>query len=76
MSDEWWGSVDSTALALADVVLHEAGHTYGLFHVDTVMDGVALPESMGLRYSEPDKALWVQDTSFMDLPGSQWQCCH
>ena len=51
---------------MSDVVLHEAGHTYGLFHVDTTVGGQALPESMGLRYSVSDPSQWVQDTTFMN----------
>jgi hypothetical protein len=61
VGDEYWGSVESTALAMADVVLHEAGHTYGLWHVSS---GSAT-ESMGLRYNNPESA-WVQNTGFLD----------
>jgi len=66
VDQESWGNADDTALALAHVVLHEAGHTYGLHHVNTNIDGRAFPEAMGFRYSEHDQSHWVQDTSFMD----------
>lgn len=65
VGDEWWNNAQNTAIAIADVVLHEAGHTFGLCHVDTRVNGVALPESMGLRYSS-QQSEWVQDTWFMD----------
>lgn len=69
VGDEDWGSVTNTAIAMADVTLHEAGHTFGLYHVQS---GTA-PESMGLRYSTP-QSQWVTDTRFVDqafneLPG-------
>lgn len=69
VGDEWWGTSSRTAIAMADVVLHEAGHTFGLYHV---LSGDA-PETMGLRYNTPESD-WVQDTSFTDqyfevLPG-------
>jgi hypothetical protein len=67
--DEYWDhfgdgifSVNDTALAMADVALHEAGHNYGLWHVQS---GLAL-ESMGLRYSNDDQYFWVQNTSYLD----------
>ncbi|MBL8797991.1 MAG: hypothetical protein JNM56_29100 [Planctomycetia bacterium] len=67
--DEYWDhmgdgifSVNDTALALADVALHEAGHTYGLWHVQS---GSAL-ETMGLRYSISNQSFWVQNTSYLD----------
>ena len=53
-------------MALADVVLHEAGHTYGLYHVDTLQGGVLYPESMGLRYSTNNQSEWLADTRFMN----------
>jgi hypothetical protein len=65
VGDEDHGSSASTAMALADVTLHEAGHTYGLHHVDCHQNGVLYPESMGLRYSAPQPE-WIRDTSFMD----------
>lgn len=58
---ENWGTIDRTALAMADVVLHEAGHTFGLYHV---VSGQSL-ESMGFRYNNPSEE-WTQDTSFLD----------
>ena len=66
VTDEWWLTVEETALTLADVILHEAGHTFGLFHVNTMIDQVAMPETMGLRYSETNSSRWVQDTAFLD----------
>lgn len=62
VGDENWGSTERTALALADVTLHEAGHTWGLWHVQS---GTAA-ESMGLRYSNRDSNQWVVNTSFLD----------
>jgi len=62
VSDEDWGSAADTALALADVVLHETGHTYGLFHVHSGNHG----ETMGLRYSRDDSEDWVRDTGFLN----------
>jgi hypothetical protein len=66
VGDENWGSLERTALALADVTLHEAGHTYGLHHVNTRQSGQLYPESMGLRYTTSTQSEWVQNTSFMD----------
>jgi hypothetical protein len=60
ITDEDWGSAARTALALADVVLHEAGHTYGLFHVHSGNHA----ETMGLRYSTDEN--WDRDTGFLD----------
>lgn len=60
-------SVEGTALALADVILHEAGHTFGLYHVNTNFIGSVFPESMGLRYTEANQDNWIRDTSFMDI---------
>ena len=65
VGDEDWPNAASTTTALADVTLHEVGHTYGLHHVDCDDGGVLYPESMGLRYSAP-QSQWVRDTSFMD----------
>lgn len=62
VGNEDWGTAERTAIAMADVTLHEAGHTYGLWHVQS---GTAL-ESMGLRYSISDQSRWVQNTSFLD----------
>ncbi len=61
VGDEDWGSAANTAITMADVTLHEAGHTFGLWHVAS---GTAL-ESMGLRYNTP-QSQWVQDTRFLD----------
>ncbi len=62
VGDENWGAVERTALAMADVTLHEAGHTYGLYHVNSG----TYPETMGLRYSNDDQSLWAVNTSFMN----------
>jgi len=61
VGEENWGSASDTAMALADVVLHEAGHTFGLHHVSS---GAAL-ESMGLRYSAPQSS-WLANTAFLN----------
>jgi hypothetical protein len=62
VSDEDWGSAADTAFALADVVLHEAGHTYGLFHVHSGNHA----ETMGLRYSRDDSDDWLRDTGLLN----------
>jgi hypothetical protein len=67
VGDEDWGSTADTALALADVALHEAGHTWGLWHVSSGTDN----ESMGLRYNTPE-ASWLQDTTFKDVLYNQY----
>ncbi len=69
VGDENWGTASNTAIAMSDVALHEAGHTFGLYHVQS---GSAA-ESMGLRYNTP-QSQWVTDTRFVDqafneLPG-------
>ena len=74
VKNEDWGTASNTAIALADTVLHEAGHTFGLHHVFTNVNGRIYEESMGFRYSEPNQANWVKDTAFLDrtfapLPG-------
>jgi hypothetical protein len=61
VGNEWWGSDDRTALAMADVVIHEAGHTWGLYHVESDFNH----ETMGLRYSTP-QSFWLQDTGFLN----------
>lgn len=61
VGDEAWADDNETAIALADVVLHEAGHTFGLYHVQSGAD----TETMGLRYNTP-KSVWNQNTSFRD----------
>lgn len=61
VGDEDWGTAADTALAMADVGLHEAGHTFGLWHVASGTN----PESMGLRYNTP-QSQWLTNTFFMD----------
>lgn len=58
----WNDSVVDTAIALADVVLHEAGHTWGMWHVASGSD----LETMGLRYNT-SSSFWVQNTSFLNV---------
>lgn len=66
--DETWGNnTANTAMALADVALHEAGHTWGLWHVSS---GTAA-ESMGLRYSTPQSS-WLANTSFNDVTYNEY----
>jgi hypothetical protein len=65
IGEENWGTADNIALAMSDVFLHEAGHTFGLYHVQVVQNGTLYPESMGLRYSSSQDQ-WLRDTSFMD----------
>lgn len=65
VGQEDWGSVSSIVTALSDVVLHEAGHTYGLFHVNSSPGGTIYNETMGLRYSTPQSE-WLRDTSFLN----------
>jgi hypothetical protein len=61
-----WGTAERMGVALADVALHEAGHTFGLHHVNTHQDGLIYFESMGWRYTQGDQSRWVQDTTFQD----------
>jgi hypothetical protein len=67
VGDEDWGSAVDTAVAMADVTLHEAGHTWGLWHVASGSDA----ESMGLRYNTQQQ-FWVQNTSFRDTTYTQF----
>lgn len=62
VTHESWETDARLVLATADVILHEAGHTFGLYHVNTGNDA----ETMGMRYSIPDFDLWPQDTGFLD----------
>jgi len=62
VGDEAWRSASDTATAIADLVIHEAGHTWGLHHVASGSN----PETMGLRYSISDERRWVTDTRYMD----------
>lgn len=68
VGNEDWGSAEDTALALADVTLHEAGHTWGLWHVSSGTD----LESMGLRYNQPNQNLWLANTSFLNATYAQY----
>lgn len=61
INEVWEGNVSNTALATNDIALHEAGHTWGLYHV---LSG-SRPESMGLRYSMP-RSYWLQETTFLN----------
>ena len=65
ITDEVWETTSRTITSLSDVALHEAGHTFGLFHVNTTVNGTIYPETMGLRYSTPQTE-WVRDTSYLD----------
>lgn len=60
-----WGNVSDAIIAASDVALHEAGHTFGLYHVNVATFGFASPETMGLRYSTPPTE-WLRNTSFLD----------
>lgn len=62
VGNEDWGSAEDTAVAMADVTLHEAGHTWGLWHKASGADA----ESMGLRYNTAQSE-WVQNTAFKDV---------
>jgi len=65
VGEENWGNADDIITALSDVVLHEAGHTYGVYHVNSVQNGTIYNETMGLRYST-HQSEWLRDTSFLD----------
>jgi hypothetical protein len=67
VGNEDWGSAEDTATAMADVTLHEAGHTWGLWHVASGLDA----ETMGLR-NNTDSDLWVQNTSFRNVTYAQF----
>ncbi len=62
VGNESWGTVEQAALALADVTLHEAGHTWGLWHVDSGND----LETMGYRYSAAPHLSRAVNTAFLD----------
>jgi len=68
VSNEDWGSTANTALAMADVTLHEAGHTWGLWHTQLTIDpntNLYYPDSMGLRYSAP-QSQWLRNTAYLN----------
>lgn len=56
---ELWKTVGSVALLNADNVIHEAGHTFGLKHVNSGDER----ETMGLRYNTPQND-WDVNTSY------------
>lgn len=62
VDQEYWNNRSEDVLAMADVILHEAGHTFGLYHVVSGNDS----ETMGLRYNTPSTS-WVRDTAFLDI---------
>ena len=66
--DESGFPLPQAILLMSDLILHEAGHTYGLYHVNS---GSAT-ESMGLRYSAP-QSQWTQDTSFINQTFPEFQ---
>ncbi len=54
----------------ADTILHEAGHTWGLFHVNTAQNGAILSESMGYLYTQDlykQTSASFDDTSFLNV---------
>ncbi len=65
---------EATALAMADCIAHEAGHTFGLHHVKSGTQ----TEVMGLRYNTKGQwvtvnkqyfwngSAWIRNTSFMN----------
>jgi hypothetical protein len=60
----------STLLAYVDTILHEAGHTWGLFHVETISNGRLVPETMGFVYTINQHKIQLQqfpDTGFLDI---------
>lgn len=65
IKDEDWTTTAQAITALSDVALHEAGHTFGLFHVNILQNGTIFNESMGLRYSV-DQSHWLRDTAFLN----------
>ncbi|RLS54415.1 MAG: hypothetical protein DWH91_11905 [Planctomycetota bacterium] len=69
--EEDWGNAADIITALSDVALHEAGHTYGLFHVNSTVSSVIYSETMGLRYSTSESE-WLRDTLYMDQTFSEY----
>jgi hypothetical protein len=71
-----FGDAASTARRMADRLLHEAGHTFGLFHVNTNQNNSIYTETMGLsytvgRYGAPSNS-WPE-TSYQDRTFYEWQ---
>lgn len=62
VDQEYWNDRNEDVLAMADVILHEAGHTFGLYHVNSGNDS----ETMGVRYNTPSET-WARDTVFQDI---------
>lgn len=62
VDEEIWATRNDDILAMADVILHEAGHTFGLYHVVSGNDS----ETMGLRYNTPSST-WIRDTAYLDI---------
>lgn len=57
-------------LTMADTILHESGHTWGLHHVETIANGTLQPESMGFTYTVNQRGIRLTEmanTSFLDI---------
>ena len=67
--EEDWGTADRTAQAMANVIIHEAGHTWGLEHVEVLLDtdaeGKTKFEAMALGNRIP-----LRDATFLPLPAT------
>ena len=63
------GSYEEYVLNATDLILHEAGHTWGLYHVNTNLNGSVYGESMGFTYTVQHYNLQLQtpDTGFLDV---------
>ena len=71
VGEEDWGSIDRTALATANIILHEAGHTFGLSHIS--VDGEVTDEVMQSIRDTPDNLAPrnFTDVTFSTSGGSQ-----